>query len=525
MSASENRSKDQCLVKIIRLLDASFGEQNDPDILVTAVRKSVSNLKNSLAYVKSVEEVAQLVLKDESAESIKKLLKLVYLGTDPKNLQKAIHFVQIFDRCNQSLAYKALYEEIKLKKQTTEPEMLLLLKKINQMVHPDVTVLDETKKQLDKDCSNIISRIVKGIEEKDYSISCYATEKLDSNILDDYIHTIVNSFATNLSGTLLLIQFSQTLPYTSKHFLLSDDLLGELENNQLLESEQSMHLWAYAKWMKRYFYPVIGESRSYDNICAKLSVNKDKLLQHYQNYVEDPNKLKIKYLHERNPYLESITSEFVTFYYNGDLGRTQNLLAAANAIDGHVHFNRPLVGVGRRMVRTLHHEMIKSDHLNSFGAFRLFHMFQHHHSFMNKINFRMLGLLEENAPAWMRQLLWPERATEFLVINKFFNATLSVQEYSNRVVCFALADKRSNQTWKITVGPRTLSLLTLTHFKTDQKLGVRNETSSPCLGLSGEEWMVKAVDEHHLKIYRSFQGRFLKASRRKVQIKILQIMF
>ena len=41
-----------------------------------------------------------------------------------------------------------LYEDVELKKQTTEPVMLLMQKKIRQLEKPD-TVLNETKKKVE----------------------------------------------------------------------------------------------------------------------------------------------------------------------------------------------------------------------------------------------------------------------------------------------------------------------------------------------------------------------------------------
>jgi hypothetical protein len=512
MSASLNLSRDEYLIEMDRLMDA-FERLRGADNDVTTIRNCISNLKDRLAF-EMAEEVAQLVLNDASEESIEEtlesnfpsgvsignveeMLKLVYVGTDTKNLKKAINFVKIFDFCHQAKAFSALYEDVKFKKHTEEPEILLLQKKIRKLYEP-TTDANETKEQVDAHCRKIISRIVKGIEEKNYSMSIYVAKELDVALLNENMTKIVREFYNGTSkNTLLLIQYSRRLPYIENQCFLIDALLKELENSKLLDSESSMYLWALAKSVKG--------AGVYQKLCAdateKLAVNKMHFFGHYQRYVENSDKQKIRYLHISNTHLESLVRDFVSFYYNGEVGRTQNLLAAANAMP---HFDAL-----KRVLSQLHEEMAKSDQLNSFEALRLFNVVKHHMSdnFFNIANpdWKIsLNQLKEKAPACVCQLLWPGKTTEFQLVNKFFNAALGVQEENNSIYCFSLGDKRSKQTWKITVD-RWTTLLTLTHEQKKLNLGAGNE-SSPCLVLFREQWMAKAVDEHHLKIFRNFQG-------------------
>jgi hypothetical protein len=279
MSATVNHAEEECLSNMLSQLDSSFGNRKGLRKLVDEAVSVLSNLKNGLAR-EMAEEVAQLVLKPGSEEAIKQLLKqnfpsgvtignveemlkLVYVGTDKKNLKKAINFVQMFDSSHQAGAYKALYEDIKFKKHTNEPEMLLLQKKIRLLKS---VVLIETKKQVDEDCRKIIGRIVKGIEEKDYSISIYVADELDYALLDENMATIVQEFFTgSLENTPLLIQYSQGLPHISNQCFLIDALLKELEKRQLLmDSMQAMQLWAHAKWTKE-------ENLNWPNVAARRS--------------------------------------------------------------------------------------------------------------------------------------------------------------------------------------------------------------------------------------------------------------
>jgi hypothetical protein len=521
MSASVNKFRDEYLIEMIRLLDA-FESQSGPDNHVTAVRNSISNLKNSLA-LKRTEEVALLILKNESEESIKELLKqnfpsgigignveemlkLVYSGTDTKNLRTAINVVHIFDCSLQDLAFKALYEDIKFKKHTTEPEMLLLQKKISQLEAPE-SVLIDTKEQVDDDCRKIISTIVRGFEENDYSISIYVAKELESAILDENMGKIVQECCngTLMENTLQLVEYSINLPHISNWCFFINSLLKELEKRQLLASEKALHLLALAKYTKEQLsWPNVAASSQIlcNGAIEKLLLNKEQLLHHYQKYVENADEKKIYDLHLSNQHMSSIVRDFVSFYYNGEVSRTQYLLSAAKAI-----FQYNPVG---RILSQLHEEMVKNDQKRSFEAFRLFNEVKRYmgYSTFNSLEstFKVaFEQLKKETPACVRQLLWPEEgSTKFQLVNKFFNAALGVQEDKNNSVCFTLGDKRSNQSWKITINEET-SLLTLTHKQNELKLGAGKE-SSPSLAQTGEGWMAKAVDEHHFKIYHTCQG-------------------
>jgi hypothetical protein len=182
--------------------------------------------------------IARKPLAGMKITNVEEMLKLVYVGTDTKNLKKAIDFVQFFDSSHQAQAYSTLYEDVKLKKHTTEPEMLLLQKKIRQLVVQGAD-LQELTIQVDADCQKIISRILKGIKEKDYSISDYVAKKLDYALLNENMATIVQEFSTgSLENTLLLIEYSIKLPFISNRCYLIDALLKELEKRQLLTENQ-----------------------------------------------------------------------------------------------------------------------------------------------------------------------------------------------------------------------------------------------------------------------------------------------
>jgi hypothetical protein len=68
-----------------------------------------------------------------------------------------------------------------------------------------------------------------------------------------------------------------------------------------------------------------------NDAIEKLSVNKTQFLEKYQTLVDDSDKTKIHHFHYGNLHLVGIVRDFVSFYYNGEVGWTKNLLDAANA--------------------------------------------------------------------------------------------------------------------------------------------------------------------------------------------------
>lgn len=521
MSAFVKQGEEEWLSEMLSKLDSTFGSRKGLKNLVAEAKTVLSNLKNGFAR-EMAEEVAQLVLKGESEETIKKhllcnfpsgvtirnveeMLKLVYVGTGTENIKKAIDFVQIFDSCHHAQAYKALYDDVKFKNHTEEPEMLLLQKKIrqDQMMGP----MDETKKLVDADCCKIISRIVKGIQQEDYSISLYINKTIDESVLDDNIATIVREFFTGtLESCVLLLQYSQQLCYFSNRCFVIDALLKELEKQQLLNSEQAMHLWAHANFTTEdtnWTRVKASTKKLCTDALEKLSPNKQHhFFKHYQKYIDFPSKQVIRDLHFSNPHLCSIVHDFAIFYYNGNVVKTQNLLEAANAMPHYL--------ASGSILSVMHKKMAQSDQLDTFETFRLFNIVKCKMSLSNYDSIRAdqkkpLEQLKENASACVHQLLWPEgaSASEFQLVNKFYNATLSVHQ-DNSVVCFDSRDKRSNQTWKITIDEET-SMLTLTHVQKSLQLGTRNNL--PCLVQTGVVWRVKVVDQDYLKIFCGINGK------------------
>lgn len=177
---------------------------------------------------------------------VEELLAMIY--SSERNLKKAINFVQRLKPTLQPAAFKALYRQVQTKEHTNKPEMLLLQKSISQVQMFASKLNETTRKQVNVDCQKIIIRIVKEVQENDFSLCNYIVKSIDIELLNDNMHKIINQlFAGTLENTLLIIQFSQNMLHLSNRYSLIDALVKELEQFQLLTSVQAMHLWAYAK--------------------------------------------------------------------------------------------------------------------------------------------------------------------------------------------------------------------------------------------------------------------------------------
>jgi hypothetical protein len=416
-----------------------------------------------------------------------------------KNLTAAIIQVEKFEESSRTQAYEKLYNHVQ---KNEEPAMLLLQKKIGQLKIP---VLNNVKEQVGENCRKIISNIVKGIKEKDYSLSLRVENTLENALLGENMMAIVQELSPDtLEKTLLLIEYSMKLPTISTKFFLIDAFLKELEKRQLLNSEFSMHLWAHTQYIREAngnspFGACTKSQELFDNAFHTLSKinDKDQFYQHYKKYVMNSDKKKIKEMHNRNSHLLKLVCGFVSSLYKQDAGIAQNLLTSANAITEY-----DAVG---RILSQLHEEMAKSGQLNSFEGFRLFYIV---HCKMNRTDFHSKSeeikgtfeKLQENSPACLRQLFRTEGNFSPIFNKVHNNATLGIKRGKKNIVCFDSEHKRANWGWKITIDQET-ALLTLTSEKKLMELGI--EKNKPYLTPVGKsnKWMVKPVNEDSFKIF------------------------
>jgi hypothetical protein len=420
------------------------------------------------------------------------ILKLLY--NDEKDLLSTIRFVERLGVEFRREAYEAVYENVRLKGHTEMLEMLLLQKNMSQILAGE----SETMKQLDEDCDKIVERIVEGVKTEDYEL-CTKIIEFGGSILDGKMVSIVVKVhsTSTLKDTLLLINFSQGLPEISNQSILIRALFQVLEAKNLLRTEHGLHIWSHLRSVLGQQYlpnEDTGDRDDFTFICTKLDKNKDVYFEIYRDYVEDPDGDKIKTLHDCNWQLLLILPEFVDSYYDGDLDKASVLLSAVQNI---CFFSSRF-----KILNSLYKKMSHFDQLDTFEAFRIFTVV--------KENLRSASLWEQEfeelqaeAPLCLRLLLWPEPAgAKFWLVNKFLDAPLHCTK--TRVFCGPPSATRiSDQLWRAKVDPST----GLTAFKMrGRRLSFSFLNGKPPVGQANKktEWKIKAVDEHHIKLY--FEG-------------------
>jgi hypothetical protein len=524
MSSGRAPSRVERLVQLLKDLDAFSCDSTEADLLQLAneAKRAVTKMQNVLKR-SQVEQVAKLVQAKEwdkatqqmkinfpggnSIAIVEEVLELVYVGDNLDNLTTAIKWVDKLDASLRPRAYRTLYEQVKFKRHTDQPQVLMLWRRIKMM--PASAVLDSVLAQLDADFQRILEQIVEGIKKKDYSLIRKIDEMCDFKegelVMNEVVTAIVSKFETcTMENVVLLVQFSMMLRSFENSCYLIDALMKALEAGLLQDSEIAMQLWVHAKYTKEEQPNWDKVQKSTQKLCTnvldKLTLYKLRYFRHYQRYVEDDDKQKIENLHHENWNLRSIVSDFVSWYYKKeDPTRVHNLLAIVNVIDDFEEIQRVLT--------QLHIEMVKFQQTNTFEAFCLYNMVKHNMLFNNyeslqpklKASFEQL---KAKAPSCLRLLLWPkEDEKQLRLVNKFYDSPLCIQD-EKVFCCSSQEDNDQEQLCSVSVEADTA--LTTYSFKcgdTRWKLDASDSDNVAKVTWTGTRWKLKPADEHHVQIF------------------------
>jgi hypothetical protein len=157
-----------------------------------------------------------------------------------------------------------------------------------------------------------------------------------------------------------------------------------------------------------------------------------------------------------------------------------------------------------RILSQLHSEMFKFKQLNTFDALRLFSELKKYMALNSyeiqapqvKVAFEQL---KGKAPSCLRLLLWPERdETEMQLVNKFYGSPLCVRQH--KVLCSGSPRKGGENLCSATFDPdRVLASFSFPAGNTATTLDATDGSSVRAWNAIG--WKLKAVDEHHVKIF------------------------
>jgi hypothetical protein len=519
-SADEERLK-----QLLKILDAFCSDSTAAELkqLANEAKRVVKQMQNFLerSVVEQVVELVKAKQWDKATEQMKinfpgdslnigrveEVLETVFLCDKSDCLISIIKWVGQLDVQLQPRAYEALYEHFTFNKLTNQPEVLLLQKRVGDL---PAGVLKNVRAQLDQDFQAIVKKIVEEVKSEEYSLQTNIN-KLDKSevevglILNEVATAVVGKFESfTLENTLLLIQYSRNLRTINSRCFLMDALLKKFKARRLLDSEQSLQLWAHAKYTVEEQPNWKNVPKATQKLCTdvldKLKPYKFKFFRFYQNYVEEKDKQIIEKLHQKNWYLRSILSEFVTWYYKKeDLTRVQNLLSTAREINDFY--------ANQRILTQLQIEMHKFQQTNTFECFRLFNMVKLYMAFDNfgTLKPELKTSYEElkgKAPSCLRLLLWPEENEEQLqLVNKFFDSPLCIQQ--DKIVCSSSSPEKE-LLFGTSVDRDTA--LTFFSFKSEAKCckldaAALEDTSDAKKPWSGTPWKLKPVDETHVKIF------------------------
>jgi len=524
---STNEEKIAYLDGVLSTLSASFINANDAVIsLVDEAKAAIKSLKHVLSQDKmncvvemikkgdidEAKKEIELKFVDLPVETLEEILKLSYVGKE--NLKNTIEFVsKAVDKPRlRFVGYKAIYEEMKFRGHTTEIEILLLQKAVEEL-EIEGTNVAKTCDELRDDSNKIIDKIVLEIENKDPSLSKKINNELGADILNANIPLAIDKFFTGtLEKMLLILQYSRSLPLISHSICLIDATFKKQEKLQnKLDSEQALHLWAHAKYVTSYeHFPRVAQNMKNLCIetCEKLSQNKKAFFKLYQQYIEDTNKDKVKKLHSDNYQIRSILPEFLEFYYSdGNIKKVSNLIKAANAIINYI-------GKGA-LLYNLHKEMEKRQQLASFEAFKLFQglkvstNYDNYEKLVNEGNIYVNDLvgLKKKVPKCIEHLLWGD-TKKCRIINKFFAEPLFSSAGDEKVFTWVPRKWREDQFWNISIDKKTAHA---TFFPNESETGntklefrAINGVATATIGNSATEgWMIKAIDDEHIKIFNN----------------------
>lgn len=107
--------------------------------------------------------------------------------------------------------------------------------------------------------------------------------------------------------------------------------------------------------------------------------------------------------------------------------------------------------------------------------------------------------LQAKAPCCLRMFLWSESAgAKFRLVNKFYNSALSSSD--SKVLCgLKPVNQKEDQLWSAEVDTANF-LVTFSHHA-GGNLSSQVEGGTLTLTADGSRWKVKAIDNHHIKLY------------------------
>lgn len=451
-----------------------------------------------------------------SSGAVEEILTLV--GDDVDNMIKSMSWVTHLEADLQPVACEALYEKIKLKHYTDQPILMLPLFKYVSEV--PVGLLDDVRSELESDCDTFIDAFVKTILKGDYKDdkNCQAIERFD--LFGFLLPTLLRKLkvCSDVDGLLHLFkyfshyrcQIGESSENATSIFICN--LFDTLEEKAMLDSAQALLLYAFANSECWWWESDIDSSckcvqrdEKLKLVLEKLSELKTRLYVHYQGYVENQDKQKIEDIYKRNERLRFMEPEFTTWYYNGDLKRAQNLLVASRS-DGYNYHNG-------NFIELLHKEMVRLHRMETFDAFCMYNE-ANNQGLSTIVDLSSIKDMNLGTPNCVRVLLnSSSKDHQLRMVNKYFDEPLSYSQQKRGVFYCKSSEVEKGQLFWTFVDPDT-SLTTFLFSFSDAvlKMDASVLDGKTRVASKGTQWMIKPIDDHHVKIFNS-DGKYIFSNR------------
>lgn len=301
---------------------------------------------------------------------------------------------------------------------------------------------------------------------------------------------------SSLESVLPLLKFAEATCDSHSQFDTSRSvictLLKELEERLLLDSEPTLHLWAVAKYVKNMeIDQAEPQDEWFEKALNKMESLESALFVHYQKYVEDPDKKKLEFLHQLNINLYLIVDDFVAWYFNGDLIRTNHLYAAIRSDVNAAESN---------FLRQMQVEILPA----TFECFRFFNeVAQKFKAVCWKLTTETLvmDLESYSAPDCVCLVhLSSFFDRQLRLVNKFYGTSLCLVD--GQVLCCDSQD--DGQQMCVAKVDSDTALTTFSYETRDTscwKLAASDPSGIVKVATGGTEWKLMAVDEQHVKIF------------------------
>jgi len=358
--------------------------------------------------------------------TIEEIVRLAYAG-DGANLLNSIKFAASYVSTSDLKfpALKAIHEEMMHLGHTHHTEILLLHDCLKDKGSEAALVkhIVETFKKV------LVKQIIVEFSAKDYAKCVEISNKLEPRFLGEVIAAIVAiKFTGSIQNMCHFIHFVGVLEKPEFVGTAVYELFRKFQAEKILATFAACNLWAMAKYLAE--SSVKAEISTDTNKLLKTALNemnkfKNQYLLQYSQLISDDyadpedieEKISWREMHVKNPYLGSILTDFVEYFFQGEMSQVPLLLNAAN--------NLPLQIEVTVALEAIYEELVKHKKLESFECYLLFKSLRRLTNLANYEPSSACDILTRKTPKSISTLFSLDSSKkECRIVNSFYNEKL-----------------------------------------------------------------------------------------------------